>query len=178
MPSSPTSIYRPETRARQKTKEIPMGAIEDKIEAMGHTLPEPFKFPKPNRTGCVVVGSIVFVSGHGRYNGPTPGIKTVGKLGRDLTIDEGYATARLAALSILSSLKQELGDLERIKRIVRLMGMVKLTPGFDRMPEVIDGASDFFYELLGPKNGQHARAHRRRACRTPARHSGRDQRGI
>ena len=112
-------------------------------------LPEPFKFPKPNRTGCVVVGSIVFVSGHGRYNGPTPGIKTVGKLGRDLTIEEGYATARLAALSILSSLKQELGELERIKRLVRLMGMVNVTPGFDRMPEVIDGASDFFYELLG-----------------------------
>ena len=134
-----------------------MGAIEDKIKAMGHTLPEPFKFPKPNRTGCVVVGSIVFVSGHGRYNGPTPGIKTVGKLGRDLTIEEGYATARLAALSILSSLKQELGELERIKRIVRLMGMVNVAPGFDRMPEVIDGASDFFYVLLGPKNGQHAR---------------------
>ena len=134
-----------------------MGAIEDKIKATGHTLPEPFKFPKPNRTGCVVVGSIVFVSGHGRYNGPTPGIKTVGKLGRDLTIEEGYATARLAALSILSSLKQELGELERIKRIVRLMGMVNVAPGFDRMPEVIDGASDFFYELLGPKNGQHAR---------------------
>jgi hypothetical protein len=72
-----------------KDQEIPMGAIEDKIKAMGHTLPEPFKFPKPNRTGCVVVGSIVFVSGHGRYNGPTPGIKTVGKLGRDLTIEEG-----------------------------------------------------------------------------------------
>jgi enamine deaminase RidA (YjgF/YER057c/UK114 family) len=140
-----------------KDQEIPMGAIEDKIKAMGHTLPEPFKFPKPNRTGCVVVGSIVFVSGHGRYNGPTPGIKTVGKLGRDLTIEEGYATARLAALSILSSLKQELGELERIKRIVRLMGMVNVAPGFDRMPEVIDGASDFFYELLGPKNGQHAR---------------------
>jgi enamine deaminase RidA (YjgF/YER057c/UK114 family) len=78
-------------------------------------------------------------------------------LDSDLTIEEGYATARLAALSILSSLKQELGELERIKRIVRLMGMVNVTPGFDRMPEVIDGASDFFYELLGPKNGQHAR---------------------
>lgn len=52
-----------------------MGAIEDKIKAMGHTLPEPFKFPKPNRTGCVVVGSIVFVSGHGRYNGPTPALR-------------------------------------------------------------------------------------------------------
>jgi enamine deaminase RidA (YjgF/YER057c/UK114 family) len=104
-----------------------------------------------------VAGSIVFVSGHGRYNGPTPGIKIVGKLGRDLTIEEGYAAARLVALSILSSLKQELGELDRVKRIVRLMGMVNVAPGFDRMPEVIDGASDFFYEVLGPKNGQHAR---------------------
>ncbi len=134
-----------------------MSALEEKLRQMGSTLPEPFKFPKPNRTGCVVVGSIVFVSGHGRYNGPTPGIKTVGKLGRDLTIDEGYAAARLVALSILSSLKQELGDLDRVKRIVRLLGMVNVAPGFDRMPEVIDGASDFFYELLGPQNGRHAR---------------------
>ena len=154
-----------------------MGAIEDKIKAMGYSLPEPFKFPKPNRTGCVVVGSIVFVSGHGRYNGPTPGIKTVGKVGRDLTIEEGYATARLAALSILSSLKQELGDLDRIKRLVRLFGMVNVAPGFDRMPEVIDGASDFFYELLGPEE--------RPACALgggdggiAARHPDRDQRGI
>jgi enamine deaminase RidA (YjgF/YER057c/UK114 family) len=134
-----------------------MSALEDKLRQMGHTLPEPFKFPKPNRTGCVVVGAIVFVSGHGRYNGPTAGIKTVGKLGRDLTIEEGYAAARLVALSMLASLKQELGDLDRIKRLVRLMGMVNVAPGFDRMPEVIDGASDLFYELLGAQNGRHAR---------------------
>ena len=134
-----------------------MSALEDKLRQMGLTLPEPFKFPKPNRTGCVVVGSIVFVSGHGRYNGPTQGIKTVGKLGRDLTIEEGYAAARLVALSMLAILRQELGDLDRIKRLVRLMGMVNVAPGFDRMPEVIDGASDLFYELLGPQNGRHAR---------------------
>ena len=134
-----------------------MSALEDKLRQMGHALPEPFKFPKPNRTGCVVVGSIVFVSGHGRYNGPTAGIKTIGKLGRDLTIEEGYAAARLVALSMLASLKQELGDLDRIKRLIRLMGMVNVAPGFDRMPEVIDGASDLFYDLLGPQNGRHAR---------------------
>jgi enamine deaminase RidA (YjgF/YER057c/UK114 family) len=135
-----------------------MGSLEDKVRAMGYALPIPFRFPKPNRTGCVVVGSIVFVSGHGRYNGPTPGIKTVGKLGRDLTVEEGYAAARLAALSILSSLKSELGELDRIKRVIRLFGMVNVAPGFDRMPEVIDGASDFFYELLGPEAGRHARS--------------------
>jgi enamine deaminase RidA (YjgF/YER057c/UK114 family) len=133
-----------------------MSAIEDKIKAMGYTLPEPFKFPKPNRTGCVVVGSIIYASGHGR-NMTGPNVKMKGKVGRDVTIEEGYATARAVALSILASLKQELGDLDRIKRVIRLYGMVNVAPGFDRMPEIIDGASDFFYEVFGPKAGQHAR---------------------
>src|SRR5687767_2871711 len=135
-----------------------MSAIEDKVRQMGYALPAPFKFPNPNRTGCVVVGSIVFVSGHGRDLPPLPGVKHAGKLGKDVTIEEGYATSRAAALSILASLKAELGDLDRIKRLVRLFGMVNAAPGFDRMPQVIDGASDFFYELLGPKAGQHARS--------------------
>ena len=135
-----------------------MSALEDKIRAMGHELPEPFKFPNPNRTGCVVVGSIVFVSGHGRDVPERNGAKSSGKVGRDLTVEEGYATARAVALSILASLKAELGDLDRIKRVVRLFGMVNAAPGFDRMPQVIDGASDFFYELLGPQYGQHARS--------------------
>jgi hypothetical protein len=133
-----------------------MGVIEDKIKQMGLTLPEPFKFPKPNRTGCVVVGSIIYASGHGRNMGG-PGVKAKGKVGRELTVEEGYATARAVALSMLSSLKQELGDLDRVKRVIRLYGMVNVAPGFDRMPEVIDGASDFFYEVFGPKFGQHAR---------------------
>ena len=133
-----------------------MGVIEDKIKAMGFTLPEPFKFPKPNRTGCVVVGSIIYASGHGR-NMTGPGVKAKGKVGRELTVEEGYATARAVALSMLASLKQEIGDLDRVKRVIRLYGMVNVAPGFDRMPEVIDGASDFFYEVFGPKFGQHAR---------------------
>lgn len=134
-----------------------MGVIEDKIAAMGHVLPAAFKFPNPNRTGCVVVGNVVFVSGHGR-DLTGPGVKSVGKIGRDLTVEEGYVAARAVALSILASLKLELGDLDRIKRVIRLFGMVNAAPGFDRMPQVIDGASDFFYALLGPENGQHARS--------------------
>jgi enamine deaminase RidA (YjgF/YER057c/UK114 family) len=134
-----------------------MSKVEDKIRQMGHALPPPFAFPNPNRTGCVVVGSIVFVSGHGR-NLTGPGVKPAGKVGADLTIEEGYAAARAVALSILSSLKLELGDLDRVKRVIRLFGMVNAAPGFDRMPQVIDGASDFFYELFGPKFGQHARS--------------------
>jgi enamine deaminase RidA (YjgF/YER057c/UK114 family) len=134
-----------------------MPTLEAKLAAMGHALPEPFKFPKRNRTGCVVVGSIIYASGHGR-NLSGPSVKSNGKLGLDLTIEEGYATARAAALSMLASLKLELGDLDRVRRVIRLFGMVNVAPGFDRMPEVIDGASDFFYELLGPKFGQHARS--------------------
>lgn len=133
-----------------------MGTIEDKVKAMGYSIPEPFKFPNPNRTGCVVVGSVIFASGHGR-DLTGPGVKGKGKLGNDVSIEEGYATARAVALSMLASLRAELGDLDRVKRVIRLFGMVNVTPGFDKMPQVIDGASDFFYELLGPKAGQHAR---------------------
>ena len=134
-----------------------MSKIEDKIKTMGFALPAPFKFPNPNRTGCVVVGSIIFVSGHGRdLSGP--GVKPVGKVGRDLTVEEGYAAARAAALSILASLEPGAWGLDRIKRVIRLFGMVNAAPGFDRMPQVIDGASDFFYQLFGPTFGQHARS--------------------
>ena len=72
-------------------------------------------------------------------------------------MEEGYATARAVALAILASLKQELGDLDRIKRVIRLFCMVNVAPGAECLPFVIDGASDFFYELFGSKAGQHAR---------------------
>ena len=70
-----------------------MSAVEEKLRKMGYTLPPTFKFPNPNRTGCVVVGSIVFVSGHGRDLPPAER-QAAGKVGRDLTVEEGYATAR------------------------------------------------------------------------------------
>jgi enamine deaminase RidA (YjgF/YER057c/UK114 family) len=135
-----------------------MSALENKLRLMGYEIPPPFRFPNANRTGCVVVGSVVFVSGHGRDLPSLRDVKHNGKLGRDVTMEEGYATARAVALSMLASLKAELRDLDRVKRVVRLFGMVNVAPGFDRMPEVIDGASDLFFELLGPQNGQHARS--------------------
>ena len=134
-----------------------MSKIETKLKEMGYILPAPFKFPKANRTGCVVVGNIVFLSGHGRDLPSLPGVKHAGKVPTEVTEEEGYATARAVALSMLASLKQELGDLDRIKRVVRLFGMVNVAPGFGHMPNVIDGASDFFFDLLGPVNGKHAR---------------------
>ena len=133
-----------------------MGTIEAKLQAMGHALPEPFAFPSPNRRGAVRVGAILFVSGHGPA--ATPGVRTTGKLGADMSIAEGQAAARSAALSILASVKRELGDLDRVRRVVRIFGMVNCTPDFGDQPRVIDGASDLFFALFGPDAGCHARS--------------------
>lgn len=134
-----------------------MSQLESKLAEMGLTLPAPFKFPNPNRTGCVQIGNLVLVSGHGRDLPALPGVKHRGKVPTDVTEAEGYATARVVALSMLSSLKQQFGDIDRVKRVLRLFGMVNAAPGFERMPNVIDGASDLFYRVFGPVNGQHAR---------------------
>jgi hypothetical protein len=80
-----------------------------------------------------------------------------GKLGADLTIEEGKLTARVAALAILATVKQEVGDLDRVRRVIRLFGMVNCTPDFPDMPAVVDGASDLMLELFGPEYGCHAR---------------------
>ena len=133
------------------------GEIEARLAAMGLTLPEPRQFPSANRRGCVQVGDVVFVSGHGPHH---PGIDIVrrGKLGAELSVEQGYEVAKACGLSILSTLRAELGDLDRVRQVVRLMGMVNCTPEFELMPKVIDGASDLFFELFGPDQGRHARA--------------------
>jgi YjgF/chorismate_mutase-like, putative endoribonuclease len=87
-----------------------------------------------NSAAALWLARSFFATGHGR-NMDTMGVKGKGKVGKDLTVEEGNATARAVACSILSSLEQELGDLDRIKRVIRLFGMVNVQPGFDRMPE-------------------------------------------
>jgi enamine deaminase RidA (YjgF/YER057c/UK114 family) len=133
-----------------------MSVIEDKLKAMGYTLPPTRNYPKPNRRGCVRVGNILFVSGHGAHH-PGMTYKETGKLGETMNVDEGYAAARVAALTILATVKKEIGDLDRIHRVIRLFGMVNCTADFPNMPGVIDGASDLFFELFGPEYGCHAR---------------------
>ena len=134
-----------------------MGAIEDKLAAMGLTLPAPRKFPSPNRRGCVRAGDIIFVSGHGAHH-PDMKYRGIGKLGADMTLEEGRLTAKVAALTILATVKAEVGDLDNVTRVIRLFGMVNCTPDCPDMPSVIDGASDLFYELFGPDYGCHARS--------------------
>ena len=134
-----------------------MSFLEDKLVTMGYALPKPWPYPSPNRTAVVRVGSILFVSGHGPGLPNLPDVRHKGKVGIDVTLEEGQATARAVMLMILASLKEFTGNLDRVKRVVRLYGMVNGGPDFRDYPKVIDGASDFVYELWGPKFGQHAR---------------------
>lgn len=133
------------------------GTVEDRLRTMGFELPEPRRFPSENRQGCVRVDNVMFVSGHGPHHDGMD-IARRGKVGIDLTVQQGRQAAVASALSILSTLKEALSDLGRVRRVVRLLGMVNCTPDFERMPHVIDGASDLFYELFGPEHGRHARA--------------------
>ncbi|MBT6119108.1 MAG: RidA family protein [Rhodospirillaceae bacterium] len=132
------------------------GRIEAKLKEMGLELPEAFAYPKGNRRGCVAVDRLLFVSGHPPP--ALPGIRTQGKIDKDVSIEEGYAAARACGLLMLAAIKAEIGDLDRIERIAKLLGMVNASPGFESPFAVIDGASDLFLELWGPDKGQHARS--------------------
>ena len=131
-------------------------SVEKRLTEMGLVLPPPFQYPSPNRTGCVQVGRLLYTSGH-----PPPadfGVATQGKVADDVPLEAAYAAARATALNILASVKQQLGDLDRLVQVVKVFGMVNSSPGFDRQFAVIDGASDLYIELFGPEAGQHARS--------------------
>jgi enamine deaminase RidA (YjgF/YER057c/UK114 family) len=132
--------------------------IEDRLRAMGYELPPPFVFPKDNRTGCTQSGNLLLLSGHGLDLPKLPGVRQSGKFGLDITVEEGYATARAVALTMLATIKAHCGDLDRVKRVIRLHGMVNSAPGFEKQFAVIDGASDLFFELWGAERGAHARS--------------------
>lgn len=129
--------------------------IEAKLARMGVELPEP-RPPVANYVRAVRTGNLVFLAGHGPAK-PDGGYVT-GKLGKDLTVEQGYEAARLTAIALLASLKQEIGDLDEVTRIVRVFGMVNSTPTFTDQPAVINGASDLLVELFGEERGKHARA--------------------
>lgn len=127
---------------------------EERLAELGYVLPERRK-PVGNYTGAVsALGKLVFVAGHGPFEGKVQTHK--GKLGADISVEDGHAAARVAMISALSSLKAEIGELSRVKRVVRVYGMVNCTPDFERQPEVIDGASDILTSVFGEK-GVHAR---------------------
>jgi len=121
---------------------------------MGLELPAPGR-PVANYVPAVCTGNLVFLSGHGPVLENGSLIK--GKIGADLTLEEGYIAARHVALVLLASLKSEIGDLDKVRRVVKLLGMVNCTPDFVDQPKVINGASDLLVELFGDR-GKHARA--------------------
>jgi enamine deaminase RidA (YjgF/YER057c/UK114 family) len=138
-----------------------MSKIEDRLAALGLVLPAPIKPP----AGVVlpfqfvrVVGTRALISGHGPQNVDGSIAEPLGKVGRNVTVEQGYAAARLTALSILGSLQRALGDLDRIERWVRVFGMVNSGPGFTRQPSVINGFSDLILELFGAEAGAHSRS--------------------
>ena len=128
--------------------------IEDKLAQMGLKLPAAGK-PVANYVPAVRSGKLVFLSGHGPVM--DDGSLITGKVGADLTLDEGYDAAKRVALILLASLKSEIGDLDKVRRVVKLLGMVNCTPDFTDQPSVINGASDLLVELFGDK-GRHARS--------------------
>ncbi len=130
------------------------GTPESILENLGIELP-PSPPPVANYVNAVTTGNLVFLAGKGPNKGD--GTYVTGKVGRDLTIEEGYAAARLTAISQLAVLKAHLGELSRVKRIVKVHGMVNCTDDFTNQPEVINGFSDLMVEVFGEK-GKHARA--------------------
>jgi enamine deaminase RidA (YjgF/YER057c/UK114 family) len=127
--------------------------ITARLEALGLVLPPVFR-PAANYLGCAVDGDLVYVSGHGPIGADAV---VRGKVGADLTVEEGRNAARVTALSILSTLQAELGDLDRIAKILKVFGMVNVAPGFNQTPAVIDGCSNLLVEVFGDA-GRHARS--------------------
>ncbi len=127
--------------------------IAERLAELGIELPRVFP-PAGNYLGCVVVDGFVHVGGHGPIGGPEA---FVGKVGADLTLEDGYRAARATGLSILATLADELGDLDRIERFIKVFGMVNVAPGFNRIPEVVDGCSDLLVEVFGDA-GRHTRS--------------------
>jgi len=138
-----------------------MARIEQRLAALGLVLPAPIKLPP----GVVlpfqfvrIVGTRALISGHGPQHADGSIAGPLGKLGQNLTVEQGYAAARLTGLSILASLQRTLGDLDRIAQWTRVFGMVNSAPGFNRQPSVINGFSDLILELFGPETGAHSRS--------------------
>jgi len=128
---------------------------EQQLTTLGLTLPT-----APPRGGVykpvVIVGNIAYVSGHGPYLGD--GEYLTGRVGADLDLEAGKAAAKQTALALLATLKSELGSLDRVKRVVKLLGMVNCTPDFEDHPKVINGCSELFGQIWGEDCGIGARS--------------------
>lgn len=127
---------------------------ETRIKTLGIQLITPTA-PIANYVKAVRVGNLVYLSGHGPDK--PDGSLVTGKVGSDLTLEQAKEAARLTGISLLSTLKAEIGNLNKVKRIVKVLGMVNAVPAFEQHPQVINGCSDLMVEVFG-ENGKHARS--------------------
>jgi enamine deaminase RidA (YjgF/YER057c/UK114 family) len=130
-------------------------SAEARIKELGLALPQPAK-PGGNYVPGVRVGNLLFLSGHGPVR--VDGVPTArGKVGRDLSLEDGYKVAREVGINLLGSTRTLLGSLDKVKRVVKVLGMVNSAEGFGDQPKVINGFSDLMVEVFG-ENGRHARS--------------------
>jgi len=135
--------------------------VEARLVNLGLLLPEPLIVPAGVKLPFAMVrihGNRAFISGHGPQNPDGSLAGPFGKVGSEVTVEQAYQSARLVALSMLGSLKRELGDLDRVGNWLKVLGMVNSAPGFNQQPQVINGFSDLILELYGPEKGLHARS--------------------
>jgi enamine deaminase RidA (YjgF/YER057c/UK114 family) len=129
---------------------ISQASPEERVAALQLELPpapQPVAVYKP----LVMVGSLAYVSGHGPVKADKTLIK--GRVGNDLDLEAGKAAARQVGLAILATLRNELGSLNRVRRVIKILGMVNCTPDFQQHPAVINGCSELFAEVFGPDAG-------------------------
>ena len=131
-----------------KIKGVSEVEIEKKIKSLGLELPEA---PKPVASYIPAVHSGNFVFTSGQLPIIKGELKARGKIGSDLTVEEGYECARVAALNCLAALKSVVGELDRVRRVVRVTGFINSAPGFEEQPKVMNGASDLLVEIFGDK---------------------------
>ncbi|VTU26332.1 putative endoribonuclease L-PSP [Variovorax sp. PBL-H6] len=129
-------------------------SINDKLKSLGITLP-PVAIPAAAYVPFVQTGKLVFLSGHIAKKDGKP---WVGQLGAGLGTEEGKQAARAIAIDLLGTLQAAIGDLNKVKRIVKVMSLVNSTPSFTEQHLVTNGASEFFAEVFGPEKGAHARS--------------------
>ena len=128
--------------------------VEQKLKELGITLPQ-VPTPVANYVPYVQTGNLLFLSGQGPRTGEKD-FKT-GKVGAEVSAEEAYQHARLVGIQLLAAAKHALGDLRRVRRVVKLLGLVNGTPDFQKQPQVINGCSDLFVEVFGER-GRHARS--------------------
>jgi len=129
-------------------------SAEKRLKQLGIELPAVTP-PVANYVNAVRTGNLLFLSGKGPST--VDGLRPQGKLGREFSVEQGYKFARAVGLALLAVMKAELGSLDRVKRVVKLLGMVNAVPEFTDHPKVINGCSDLFVEVLGER-GRHARS--------------------